>query len=193
MRSFFFCSRQSELKPNNTNGMNKIATISPNKFSPSEPYVCLSIISQNGKYGIVDGNGLVICPCICENIRFAMPMCLARITYKGVEFLLDRHSDYGTFLFLWEEWGIVHNIDIPSLLTIVSWEIHLDHNRELGCMLSEDNMKTIYNEFVSIMQERNNIITREDVLKMTDNHKVREYIDNLASLNTRLDICRVSR
>lgn len=173
--------------------MNTIATISPNKFSPSEPYVCLSIISQNGKYGIVDDNGHVVCPCVCENIRFDMPMCLARITYKGVEFLLDRHSDYGTFLFLWEDWGIVHDIDIPSLLTIVSWEIHLDHNRELGCNMSEYDMRAIYDEFVGIIQEHNNIITREEVLAMTDNRKIREYIDNLASLTTRLNICRTSR
>ena len=163
--------------------MNTIATIDPNKFSTKEPYVCLSIAVYNGKYGIVDGNGLVVCPCICENIRFAMPMCLARITYKGVEFLLDRHSDYGTFLFLWEEWGIVHNIDIPSLLTIVSWEIHLDHNRELRCNISEEDMRAIYDEFVGIIQAHNNIITREEVLAMTDNHKVREYLDNIASLN----------
>lgn len=173
--------------------MNTIATIASNKFSPNEPYVCLSITTNDGKYGIVDGNGHVVCPCICENIRFDMPMCLARMTYRGVEFLLDRHSDYSTFLFFWEEWGIVHDIDIPSLLTIVSWEIHLDHNRELGCNISDTDMKTMYDEFVGIIQAHNNIITREEVLAMTDNHKVREYIDNLASLNTRLDICRVSR
>lgn len=168
-------------------------TIDPNRFSPNEPYVCLSITTNDGKYGIVDGNGHVVCPCMCDNISFAMPMCLARITYKGVEFLLDRHSDYGTFLFLWEEWGIVHNIDIPSLLTIVSWEIHLDHNRELGYNMSEDDMRDIYHEFVGIIQKHNNIITREEVLSMTDNSKVREYIDNLSSMNTRLDICRLSQ
>ena len=168
-------------------------TIDPNRFSPNEPYVCLSITTNGGKYGIVDGNGHVVCPCVCENIRFDMPMCLARMTYRGVEFMLERYSDYGTFLFFWEEWGIVYDIDIPSLLTILSWDMCLDQNRELGCNVSEDDMRAIYDEFLGIIQAHNNIITREEVLAMTDNHKVREYTDNLASLNTRLDICRVSR
>lgn len=168
--------------------MNTIATIDPNKFSTKEPYVCLSIAVYNGKYGIVDGNGHVVCPCICENIRFDMPMCLARMTYRGVEFFLDRHSDYGTFLFFWEEWGIVQDLDIPSLLTVVSWDMCLDHNKELGCNISEDDMRTIYDEFIGIIQSHNNIITRTEVMAMTDNNKVREYIDNLASLNSRLNI-----
>lgn len=173
--------------------METITTIDPNTFSSKEPYVSLSIIVHNGKYGIVNGNGHVVCPCICDNISFEMPMCLARMTYRDVEFFLDRHSDYGTFLFLWEEWGIVQDLDIPSLLTIVSWEIFLDHNRELGCNMSEDDMRAIYDEFVGIVQAHNNIITREEVLAKTDNRKIREYIDHLASLNTRLDICRLSR
>ena len=167
--------------------MDTIATIDPNTFSSKEPYVCLSITINNGKYGIVDDKGHVVCPCICEHIRFDMPMCLARMTYRGVEFFLERYSDYGTFLFFWVEWGIVHDLDIPSLLTIASWDMCLDHNKELGCNISDTDMKTMYDEFVSIIQEHNKIIAREEVLAMTDNYKVREYIDNLASLNTRLE------
>lgn len=173
--------------------MNTIATINPNTFSPKEPYICLSIIAHNGKYGLVDGNGHVVCPCICDNIEFNLPYWIARMQYKGVEMTMDRHSDWGTFLFFWEQWGIVHDIDVPSLLTIASWEMFLEHNRELGCNMSEDDMRAIYDEFVSIIKEHNNIITREEVLAKTDNRKIKEYIDNLASLNTRLDICRVSR
>lgn len=168
--------------------MNKIVTIAPSTFSKKEPYVCLSIISKNSKYGLVNGNGHVVCPCICDNIRFEMPLCLAKMTYKGVEFIMDRHSDYGTFLFLWEKWGVIYDADIPSLLTIVSWEMSVDHNRELGCNMSEDDMRDIYDEFVSIIQAHNNIITRTEVLAMTENHKVKQYIDNLASLNIKLDI-----
>lgn len=173
--------------------METITTIDPNTFSSKEPYVCLSITVHNGKYGIVDGNGHAVCPCVCDSISFDMPICLARMTYRGVEFFLERYSDYGTFLFFWVEWGIVHDLNIPSLLTIASWDMCLDQNRELGCNMSEYDMRAIYDEFVGIIQEHNNIITREDVLAMTDNRKIREYIDNLASLNTRLDICRLSR
>lgn len=87
----------------------------------------------------------------------------------------------GTFLFF-EEWGIAYDIDIPCLLTLASCEQFLDHNRKLGCNMSDDEIKAIYDEFVDLIRAQNNIITREQMLKITDISEVKEYIDKMASL-----------
>ena len=159
-----------------------VETINPGFFSQYEPYVCLSIALCGDKYGIVDGNKNVVCPYICDSIAFGMPYWVAQLQYKGLEFIMDRHSSWGGFLFFFEEWGIVYDINIPYLLTLASWEQFHGHNKKLGCNMSDDAIKAIYDEFVGLLQAQNNIITREKVLKMTDIGEVNEYIDKLTSL-----------
>lgn len=159
-----------------------IETINHDSFSKDEPYVCLSIASCSDKYGIADGNGRIICPCVCDSISFGMPYWIAEIQYKGLEFILDRHRGWGTFLFF-EEWGIIYDIDMPYLLTLASWEQFLDHNKKLGGNMSASEMKAIYDEFIDLIREQNNIITREQILKMTNIGGVKEYIDKMTSLD----------
>lgn len=163
--------------------MHKIETINPQKFSTTEPYMGLSIISQKGKYGLVDDDGHVVCPCVCDVIKFAMPFWIAQITYKGLEFAMDRHSHWGTYLFFGGAWGIVVDLSTPSILTIDEWELFIDYNRRLGCDMPQKDMKDIYEEFIQIIHSSNSIITREEILSM-DNHEVKEYIEKSASLLT---------
>ena len=163
--------------------MDKIETIDPKTFSATEPYICLSTISQNDKYGIVDGNGHVVCPCVCDAIEFAMPFWIAQITYKGLVFAMDRHSHWGTYLFFGGSWGVIVDLSVPSILTIDEWELFIDYNRRLGCDMPQKDMKDIYEEFIQIIQSSNSIITREEILSM-DNHEVKEYIEKSASLLT---------
>ena len=42
---------------------------------------------------------------------------------------------------------------------------------------SEDEMKVIYDEFMTIIKEHNSIITREEVLAMTDNNDVKTCLE----------------
>ena len=77
--------------------LRNIETINPDSFSENETYIRLSIASCSDKYGIVDGNGHVICPCVCDSISFGMPYWIAEMQYKGLEFILDRHSSWGPF------------------------------------------------------------------------------------------------
>ena len=56
----------------------------------------------------------------------------------------------------------------------------------MGCEISEEEMKGIYDEFIQIIKEHNSIITRDEVLSMTDNKEVKAYIDKSASLLTEL-------
>ena len=162
--------------------MKIIETLNPKTFTEHEQYVLFSIISQDERYGIIDGSGHVVCPCICERIKFAMPSCIANLQYKGLEFTLDRHSHWGTFLFFWEEWGIPIDMSIPYILVVASFDLFVSHNKRLGHNMSEEDMKVIYDEFTQILKEHNNIITRTDVLSMTSNNEVKEYIDKSASL-----------
>ena len=157
-----------------------IDTLDPNTFTEHEQYVPLSIISQDERYGIIDGSGHVVCPCICEFIKFGMPSCIARVQYKGLEFIVDRHSNWGTFLFFWEEWGIPIDMSIPYILVVASFDLFVSHNKRLGHNMSEEDMKVIYDEFTQILKEHNNIITRDDILEKTDNGAVREYLDKLS-------------
>ena len=161
-----------------------IDTLDPNTLTKHEQYVPFSIISQDERYGIIDGSGHVVCPCICEFIKFGMPSYIARVQYKGLEFIVDRHSNWGTFLFFWEEWGIPIDLSIPFVLVVASFDLFLFHNRRLSCDMSEEDMKVIYDEFTQIVKEHNSIIKREHVLSMTDNHEVKEYIEKSASLLT---------
>ena len=48
--------------------------------------------------------------------------------------------------------------------------------------MSDDEIKAIYDEFVDLIRAQNNIITREQMLKITDISEVKEYIDKMASL-----------
>lgn len=166
--------------------MKIIETLNPTTFTEHEQYVPFSIISQDERFGIIDGSGHVVCPCICEFIKFGMPSCIARVQYKGLEFIVDRHSNWGTFLFFWEEWGIPIDFSIPFVLVVASFDLFLFHNRRLSCDMSEEDMKVIYDEFTQIVKEHNSIIKREHVLSMTDNHEVKEYIDKSASLLTKV-------
>ena len=163
-----------------------IDTLDPNTFTEHEQYVPLSIISQDERVGIIDGSGHVVCPCICEFIKFGMPSCIARVQYKGLEFIVDRHSNWGTFLFFWEEWGIPIDMSIPYILVVASFDLFVSHNKRLGHNMSEEDMKVIYDEFTQILKEHNNIITRTDVLSMTSNNEVKEYIDKSDSLLTKV-------
>ena len=163
-----------------------IETLNPNTFTEHEKYVCLSIVSQNEKHGLIDGNGHALCPCVCDSIKFEMPAWIARVKYKGLEFILDRHSHWGTFLFFWEEWGIPIDMSIPYILVDASFDLFVSHNKRLGHNMSEEDMKVIYDEFTQILKEHNNIITRTDVLSMTSNNEVKEYIDKSDSLLTKV-------
>lgn len=164
-----------------------IDTLDPNTLTKHEQYVPFAIISQDEKYGIVSGNGHVLCPCICDEIKFGMPSWIALAKYKELEFLIDRHSNWGTFLFFEEEWGVTIDISVPFVLVIVSFNLFLSHNRRLvGCDIAEDEMKRIYDEFIGIIKRHNDIITREEVLSITDNAEVKEYLDTLSSLEREL-------
>lgn len=166
--------------------MKTINILHPNTSTEHEQYIAFSIISQDERYGIIDGDCHIVCPCICEYIKFEMPSWIARIQYRGLEFIVDRHSSWGTFLFFCEEWGIPFNLSIPFALVIASFDLFFSHNRRLGCEISEEEMKGIYDEFIQIIKEHNSIITRDEVLSMTDNKEVKAYIDKSASLLTEL-------
>ena len=73
-------------------------------------------------------------------------------------------------------------MSIPYILVVTSFDLFISHNRRLGHNMSEENMKVIYDEFTRIVKEHNSIITRTDVLSMTSNKEVKEYIDKSASL-----------
>ena len=48
---------------------------------------------------------------------------------------------------------------------------------------SEEEMKVVYDEFMAIIKEHNSIITREEVLAMTDNNDVKKYLERMSSHN----------
>ena len=131
--------------------------------------------SRDGKYGLVDGNGRTICPFVCDSIKFLPPLRIALITYKGLDFNLGRYSSWYSFLLRSNAWGIPYDMSIPYILVFDSWDSFLARHRwELRelfgpCEMSDDELKAIYDEFMAIIQEHNSIITREEVLAMTDN------------------------
>lgn len=166
--------------------MQIIDTLNTNTFTEHEQYVPFSIISQDENYGIIDGNGHVVCPCICDDIKFGMPSWIAIAKYKELEFIIDRHSNWGTFLFFEEEWGVSIDISVPFVLVIVSFDLFFSLNRRLGCDIAKDEMKRIYDEFIGIIKRHNDIVTREDVLSITANAEVKEYLDKLSPLDREL-------
>ena len=48
---------------------------------------------------------------------------------------------------------------------------------------SEEEMKVVYDEFMTIIKEHNSIITREEVLAMTDDKDVKKYLERMSSRN----------
>jgi hypothetical protein len=146
--------------------------IDPKSFSKDEPYICLvRTHSLNGKYGISDSMGHVICPDICEDIVFKMPSWLARINYKGLWFIMDRYNDYSTFLFFIEEWGIAYDLTKPIIITINSFDLFIEDNkmRKSDCNMTNEEMKAIYDDFTEVIKKHNAIITRSDILRNSDN------------------------
>ena len=131
--------------------------------------------SRDGKYGLVDGNGRTICPFVCDRIQFLPPLRIASITYKDLDFTLDRRYCWKSFLLYSDAWGIPYDLSIPYIIVFDSWDSFLARHRwklkELfvPCEMSDEELKAIYDEFMAIIQEHNSIITREEVLAMTDN------------------------
>ena len=131
--------------------------------------------SRDGKYGLVDGNGRTICPFVCDCIQFLPPLRIASIKYKDLDFTLDRRYCWKSFLLYSDAWGIPYDLSIPYIIVFDSWDSFLARHRwELRellvpCEMSDEELKAIYDEFMAIIREHNSIITREEVLAMTDN------------------------
>ena len=131
--------------------------------------------SRDGKYGLVDGNGRIVCPFVCDRIQFLPPLRIASITYKDLDFTLDRRYCWKSFLLYSDAWGIPYDLSIPYIIVFDSWDSFLARHRwELRellvpCEMSDEELKAIYDEFMAIIREHNSIITREEVLAMTDN------------------------
>lgn len=131
--------------------------------------------SRDGKYGLVDGNGRTICPFVCDCIQFLPPSRIASIKYKDLDFTLDRRYCWKSFLWHSDAWGIPYDLSIPYIIVFDSWDSFLARHRwELRalfrpCEMSDEELKAIYDEFMAIIQKHNSIITREEVLAMTDN------------------------
>lgn len=151
--------------------------IDPASFSQYEPVLDLEIISSNGKYGIMDGNGNVICPPVCEWIVPCMPLGIARMCYRNVEILLDRHSNLGTFMFFNGDWGVVYDISKRSILVLDDIEMCISNNKDNGCPLSEEEIKSKYIEFADIIKTHNTIITASEI-KQKYPDEVKEFLDS---------------
>lgn len=145
--------------------------------------------SRDGKYGLVDGNGRIVCPFVCDSIKFLPPLRIASITYKGLDFNLGRYSSWYSFLLRSNAWGIPYDMSIPYILVFDTCDSFLNHYRTAKRLLkieyeqSEDEMKVIYDEFMTIIKEHNSIITREEVLAMTDNNDAKKYLERMSSHN----------
>jgi len=151
-------------------------------FNECDRRISIKRESRDGKYGLVDGNGRIICPFVCDRIQFLPPLRIASITYKDLDFTLDRRYCWKSFLCHSDAWGIPYDLSIPYIIVFDSWDSFLAHHRwELRqlfvpCEMSDEELKAIYDEFMAIIQEHNSIITREEVLAMTDNDEVNEYL-----------------
>ena len=145
------------------------------RFTECDQRVSFIRESRDGKYGLVDGNGHIICPFVCDRIQFLPPLRIASITYKDLDFTLDRRYCWKSFLWHSDAWGIPYDLSIPYIIVFDSWDSFLARHRwELRelfgpCEMSDEELKAIYDEFMAIIQEHNSIITREEVLAMTDN------------------------
>lgn len=151
-------------------------------FEECDRRISIKRESRDGKYGLVDGNGRIICPFVCDRIQFLPPLRIASITYKDLDFTLDRRYCWKSFLCHSDAWGIPYDLSIPYIIVFDSWDSFLAHHRwELRelfvpCEMSDEELKAIYDEFMAIIREHNSIITREEVLAMTDNDEVNEYL-----------------
>lgn len=151
-------------------------------FKECDRRISIKRESRDGKYGLVDGNGRTICPFVCDCIQFLPPSRIASIKYKDLDFTLDRRYCWKSFLLYSDAWGIPYDLSIPYIIVFDSWDSFLArHRRELRelfrpCEMSDEELKAIYDEFMAIIQEHNSIITREEVLAMTDNDEVNEYL-----------------
>ena len=159
------------------------------RFTEYDQRVSFIRESRGGKYGLIDGNGRVVCPFVCDSIKFLPPLRIALITYKGLDFNLGRYSSWYSFLLRSNAWGIPYDMSIPYILVFDSCDSFLNHYRWAQRILkieyeqSEDEMKVIYDEFMTIIKEHNSIITREEVLAMTDNNDVKKYLERMSSHN----------
>ena len=144
-------------------------------FSECDRRISFKRESRDGKYGLVDGNGRTICPFVCDCIQFLPPLRIASIKYKDLDFTLDRRYCWKSFLLYSDAWGIPYDLSIPYIIVFDSWDSFLARHRwELRellvpCEMSDEELKAIYDEFMAIIREHNSIITREEVLAMTDN------------------------
>lgn len=151
-------------------------------FEECDRRISIKRESRDGKYGLVDGNGRIICPFVCDCIQFLPPLRIASITYKDLDFTLDRRYSWKSFLCHSDAWGIPYDLSIPYIIVFDSWDSFLAHHRwELRelfvpCEMSDEELKAIYDEFMAIIREHNSIITREELLAMTDNDEVNEYL-----------------
>ena len=151
-------------------------------FEECDRRISIKRESRDGKYGLVDGNGRIICPFVCDCIQFLPPLRIASITYKDLDFTLDRRYSWKSFLCHSDAWGIPYDLSIPYIIVFDSWDSFLAHHRwELRelfvpCEMSDEELKAIYDEFMAIIREHNSIITRDELLAMTDNDEVNEYL-----------------
>ena len=151
-------------------------------FEECDRRISIKRESRDGKYGLVDGNGRIICPFVCDCIQFLPPLRIASITYKDLDFTLDRRYSWKSFLCHSDAWGIPYDLSIPYIIVFDSWDSFLARHRcELRelfgpCEMSDEELKAIYDEFMAIIREHNSIITREELLAMTDNDEVNEYL-----------------
>ena len=159
------------------------------RFTECDQRVSFIRESRDGKYGLIDGNGRIVCPFVCDSIKFLPPLRIALITYKGLDFNLGRYSSWYSFLLRSNAWGIPYDMSIPYILVFDSCDSFLNHYRRAQRILKieyeqyEEEMKVVYDEFMAIIKEHNSIITREEVLAMTDNNDVKRYLERMSSHN----------
>ena len=159
------------------------------RFTECDQRVTIIREIRDGKYGLVDGNGRIICPFVCDSIKFLLPLSIASVTYKGLDFTLGRCPSWDWFLFRSYAWAIPYDLSIPYILVYDSCDSFLNHYRMAKRLLkiepeqSEEEMKIVYDEFMTIIKEHNSIITREEVLAMTDNKDVKKYLERMSSRN----------
>ena len=67
-------------------------------FKECDRRISIKRESRDGKYGLVDGNGHIICPFVCDCIQFLPPSRIASIKYKDLDFTLDRRYCWKSFL-----------------------------------------------------------------------------------------------
>jgi hypothetical protein len=134
----------------------------------NEPIILLEkVLGANGKWGLLAGYARdTIIPCICDSIRFGNKYeFMAKVCYKGQTIVLDRHSDFGSFLFF-AEWGIPYSLPNESILVVMP--------------PLEDADISIYEEFIKVIKETNQIIKSVELIRNYCNvPSVKEYLDRI--------------